>query len=72
MSRHIATLLALGVLLGGCASVREVAARHPIVTGFVACSLVLSAGGALRHHDEAPDPQHIPTPNVNCANGSCQ
>ena len=56
------TLLALS----GCQTMRE----HPKTTAFIAGSLVLTAGGALRH-DRSND-RHIDTPSVNCDSGACR
>lgn len=69
-SKLISAALTL-LALTGCVSMREVAERHPRITGAVAASLVLSAGGALRGHSRGDD-RHIDTPSVNCDSGACR
>lgn len=56
--------LALVIHLAGCQTMRA----HPYLTGFVATSLVISAG---THHSSDSD-RHIPTPSVDCSNGGCR
>lgn len=70
---RLLVLVAL-ISLTGCASLKDVSERHPYVTGFVATSLVLCAGGALRHrdHDEPLKQIGISLPCRTQPDGSCR
>jgi len=59
--------LLLAMAASGCQTIE----RYPRTSAFIAGSLVLTAGGALRH-DHTDADRHIPTPSVNCANGGCR
>lgn len=64
--------LALALLaLVGCEPLQVFAVRHPYVTGFAATSLVLTAGGALRHNANTDTDRHLHTPTVSCSQRKC-
>lgn len=65
-SRMVAIAVTL-LALSGCQTIEQ----HPRVSAFVAASLVLTAGGALRHNGNDAD-RHFATPSVNCDTGACR
>lgn len=60
--------LACALALSGCATIE----RHPYISGFVATSIAISAGKALRDHHESFRPTDIETPTVDCSTVSCR
>lgn len=67
MHKQGLVLLAL-LALTACQTMRD----HPRTTAFIAGSLVLTAGGALRHNANTDTDRHVPTPTVSCSQGQCR